>query len=374
MGQPNPPPVTGDRIRWVRVRNDETFAAPPFAFLEPTGVDSATSAITVQRPTVSDATALLVNGPVPIGAGLEGQAHASYPAIVAYDQGEGAADPEPGETWGVESGSWTLQEGRTGFTIVGGSGGGLTNVMPAPPAVGAASSGPITSVQTSDGGGGFRGDSSFTWNAQIATLTAEGGSTATLEGVREIFIGAPGYNALTTNHLAYSRELSALIDTGVATFFTEELQYTGDGTTKFNTYRWRAATGNDILSVQASDSLGANYSLSLGGGLLVVNEAADALTLGDVPDSVGFFGSQGTVKPNVGGDVAGNAALTSLIAALAGMNQISDATSDGGAPDSLAILYTPGTSADWSGDPPDAGTALDRLAAAVAGLLAGPVP
>ena len=45
-----------------------------------------------------------------------------------------------------------------------------------------------------------------------------------------------------------------------------------------------------------------------------------------VPGNVGFYGTTPVAKPTVSGSLAGNAALTSLIAALAGMGLITNST------------------------------------------------
>src|SRR6185437_10780528 len=114
-------------LRWFPVFNADTEPAPPFALLAITDVD-ATGNMTVTRPTADSQFGLLVNGPGTIPAGMFGQAHQTFPAIVAYSDPTGQSEPTNGQTWGSVKDSWTLQTGQQGYLIVGGGANGLVNV------------------------------------------------------------------------------------------------------------------------------------------------------------------------------------------------------------------------------------------------------
>lgn len=101
--------------RPVRVLNTEDTAAPSFAALEVFGWDAATNCYSVRKATVSGRNDLLFNGPIPIPAGLEGQAFAAYPAGAAYQVTED--QPEPGQVWGIKKGEWTLSVNYPGYVV-----------------------------------------------------------------------------------------------------------------------------------------------------------------------------------------------------------------------------------------------------------------
>lgn len=119
-------------IRWVRVLNVDSQTAPPYALLAMAGVDNQ-GRVQVQRPQSDNQTGLLISGPGPIPTGLEGQAHRSFPAIVAYQSGT----PANGQTWGAAANSWYLTSGKTGYQVVGGAAANLVNVVDTPPAAAA---------------------------------------------------------------------------------------------------------------------------------------------------------------------------------------------------------------------------------------------
>lgn len=120
--------------RWLPVINTETAkAVPPFGVMEVCGVD-ANGNIQVRQPTGAFG-AVLFNGPVGIAAGAEGQGTRDWPVVAAYS----GSDPAAQDLLVSTSGSWFLSaSGQTlinqyGYKVVGGSYGGMTNVVPSLP-------------------------------------------------------------------------------------------------------------------------------------------------------------------------------------------------------------------------------------------------
>ncbi len=162
-------------IRWLTVLNLDTFAVPPFAVLEVVDVDEE-ARLTVQRPSASNRTDVIFNGACQIPAGSEGQAHQSYPAIVAFEQGSGAENPAAGDvTWGVAAGSYYLTAGQSGFRVLGGTDDTfkLTNVLPSTPGASTAT----FTLRLRDGAT----SDTITGNGTI-TIKGSGGSTVTRSG------------------------------------------------------------------------------------------------------------------------------------------------------------------------------------------------
>lgn len=104
-------------IRWFSVSNTHNTAAPPFAVMQITGVDTDTGAVTVTRPTGDGKTGVVFNGPVEIPAGGRGNATADPPMLAAYDGGTGT--PSVGDLWGTATSSWLLAAGNSGFVALG---------------------------------------------------------------------------------------------------------------------------------------------------------------------------------------------------------------------------------------------------------------
>lgn len=122
------PPGHVPPVLYYFVKNEDTVDAPPYAILEVTGVDGDGN-FTVTRPSADDITTFLVNGPTGIPAGARGQATAHFPAIVGYDfDPTDEGEPQAGETWGAQSGEWTIGAGQTGITVLGGASDGLVTV------------------------------------------------------------------------------------------------------------------------------------------------------------------------------------------------------------------------------------------------------
>lgn len=69
-----------------------------------------------------------------------------------------------------------------------------------------------------------------------------------------------------------------------------------------------------------------NETLNVQGGLTVSTQFVAANILRADGDGLGFYGEDGKAKPTVSGSKGGNAALTSLISALATLGLISDTT------------------------------------------------
>lgn len=103
-------------IRWFAVSNTHNTAAPPFAVMQITGVDTDTGDVTVTRPSADSKPLICFNGPVEIPAGGQGNATTDLPAQVAYDSGTGTpAVASPPDAWGTETDSWLLAKGNYGL-------------------------------------------------------------------------------------------------------------------------------------------------------------------------------------------------------------------------------------------------------------------
>src|SRR5262245_32492844 len=118
--------------RWLSILNADSQTIPPFAVCLITDVN-ADGFATVTRPSADNQVrGIVFNGPIPVPEGEYGQATETLPAIAAYEQtegdGSGHAEPVAGEVWGAVNGSWKLQEGFSGYVILGGAADGLVNV------------------------------------------------------------------------------------------------------------------------------------------------------------------------------------------------------------------------------------------------------
>lgn len=173
-------------IRWYRVQNSQNQVIPAFAALEIVpgaglGVTDD-SAVNVRQPTASNRVDVLFNGsgPIPpLGGGQARYAGDGVGAAAYLPNPDGAADPVDGATtWGVTAGSYYLQFGQSGFRIVGGTGAGVTNVMPA------TGSDSVTFIIGADtttsnlyhfqGAGG----TSVTMSGDLVTITSSGGGSS----------------------------------------------------------------------------------------------------------------------------------------------------------------------------------------------------
>ncbi len=121
-------------MRWVPVYNADSQPVPPFGLLAVTGVDTLGN-FTVTRPATDSQNGLLISGPGIIPVGGYGQAHQTFPAIIAYDDGgdDTHNTPQVGETWGAVANAWTLSKGYAGFLILGGAGGTVNRLVNAVP-------------------------------------------------------------------------------------------------------------------------------------------------------------------------------------------------------------------------------------------------
>lgn len=113
-GQGPPSIVYLDRVRWLRVRNDEAEDCPPGGLLRSTGSDDEGS-VTAEKPDQDSQDGLLIahpDGGIPSG----GYGLATYDEWVlgAYETGT----PALGEAWGSQAGSWYLHSGKTGYRVV----------------------------------------------------------------------------------------------------------------------------------------------------------------------------------------------------------------------------------------------------------------
>lgn len=130
-----------DPLRVTLFVNDDEEAAPPFGLLEVVGYDADTQAFRVTRPTRTGANDLLVNGPVAINPGEEGQAFIGtwLPMQWADDGGQDvqAADaetaPDYGDTLGSIAGEWYASRRAAGYLVTakyGGEGDKVVVVRP----------------------------------------------------------------------------------------------------------------------------------------------------------------------------------------------------------------------------------------------------
>ncbi len=130
-------PQPADAIRWVEILNADTAPCPPFGVCAPAGLDAATGAIKIQRPTADGMTGVLFAGMTGIPPGGRGVATTTAPVVGAYQVSSAkGSDPAAGEAWGTKAGSWYLQPGKTGFQCLGGSFEGLSNWIPSAPSSG----------------------------------------------------------------------------------------------------------------------------------------------------------------------------------------------------------------------------------------------
>jgi hypothetical protein len=90
-----------------------------------------------------------------------------------------------------------------------------------------------------------------------------------------------------------------------------------------------ASSDGQLLLTDETGANTATVGINSTGGLELSTGSTNPVTIGGsaVGATVGFFGSAGVTKPQVNGSRAGNAALASLITALASMNQLTDSSS-----------------------------------------------
>lgn len=89
-----------------------------------------------------------------------------------------------------------------------------------------------------------------------------------------------------------------------------------------------ASNDGQAVFYDASGANSGTVGINATGGLEIATGGTNPVTIGGaaVGAQVGFFGSTGATKPQVNGSRGGNAALASLITALASMNQVTDST------------------------------------------------
>lgn len=84
--------------------------------------------------------------------------------------------------------------------------------------------------------------------------------------------------------------------------------------------------GGYVILYDESGGNQATIQVTSGGGLDINGNNGTIVANSVVGTTLGFYGSAGTAKPQVNGSRGGNAALTSLLTALAGLNLITDST------------------------------------------------
>lgn len=110
------------QIRWIEFRNASGQAIPSFGVLQITGSEVAgvgRKVLTVTRPDGTAGASYAINGPMPVAAGSTnyGVCTLDWPAVAAYDTGDGT--PAINEIWGAKSGQFLLAKGNPGFSIAG---------------------------------------------------------------------------------------------------------------------------------------------------------------------------------------------------------------------------------------------------------------
>lgn len=100
------------QIRWLEVENVAGEDIPAFALLRVTGVATG-GAVQVAKPNAVSAKECMVNGPIIIPSGKNGQATFDSPITVLYDSADGV--PALGQDWGSGVSSFKLRKGNTGF-------------------------------------------------------------------------------------------------------------------------------------------------------------------------------------------------------------------------------------------------------------------
>lgn len=114
-----------DPIRLTTFVNADAEAAPPFALLEVVGYDADTQSFRVTKPTRNNLNDLLVNGPVAIDPGEEGQAFiGAWLPMLWQDDGDqkvytGQTEtlPEYGDTLGCLAGQWYPSRRGSGYKV-----------------------------------------------------------------------------------------------------------------------------------------------------------------------------------------------------------------------------------------------------------------
>lgn len=84
--------------------------------------------------------------------------------------------------------------------------------------------------------------------------------------------------------------------------------------------------GGYLILYDESGGNQATIQVTASGGLEVTGSAGTIIASSAGGTTLGFYGSAGTSKPQVNGSRGGNAALASLISALAGLNLLTDST------------------------------------------------
>jgi hypothetical protein len=117
---------------WLAFLNDSGETIPPFAAVEPLGLDESSGLVLVGKPSGA-AVNVWFNGGAAVSPDDSGQLTTTLPARAAYaaDNDDGA-DPVHGEIWGVQADSWYLHRGDLGFQVVGSGSKGICNVIPQP--------------------------------------------------------------------------------------------------------------------------------------------------------------------------------------------------------------------------------------------------
>ncbi len=298
----NFPRESGKR-EWFPVLNADTIAIPPYALLRVTG--TAGAALTVLAPDTDGQTNLLFNSSQCISPNGTGQAHRTFPAIVAYRQTTGTTpNPVNGQTWGAAAGSYLLTAGKTGFSVLTSGANGLTNVLPATGAGSSTATFTLTLtdtintdlntstitvgaglVFTKGTGGSAHNDtiglgltitdkvphtdhacSSITFNGQIVTVGtgASAGSdtvgAAAADTNVQVNKGGAMYGDASFTYSTGSVVVTSTETTGLGLTFTTTLNYNFGGTgNTYGVYSTNSAGGFGIINVVSNDGISGYY-------------------------------------------------------------------------------------------------------------------
>lgn len=118
-------PVPNDigNQRWRPFKNTGEQEVPAFGALEIDGMTTRTvggftvPVLSAKRPTSGSLPGAAVNSHLPVPVGAYGECTFDFPTWALYDTG---STPTYGENWGTAANLFTLSQGNTGFTIIGG--------------------------------------------------------------------------------------------------------------------------------------------------------------------------------------------------------------------------------------------------------------
>jgi hypothetical protein len=116
-----------DYWRWLKTKNVGATEIPAYGAMLVDGYDTDVAAVKVKRPTKTgmDPAVILINGPIPVGTGAEGQGTLGDPALALV-----SGSPAVGDGLGTVADQYYLgATAGTGFTAWSANSGGTALVM-----------------------------------------------------------------------------------------------------------------------------------------------------------------------------------------------------------------------------------------------------